>query len=105
MSRTIRRRDQQHEYSWVLRDWKRYFNEGLQFRYEPNSKEGRRAVAIFHSDKSVTMGDAAPRWYRKKYDHMRRTRNNRVMKLWLSGVDFDPVFEASHKHEANYTWW
>ena len=50
MSRTIRRRSEQYEYSWVLIDWKRYLNEGLEFKYEPSSKEGRRAIAIFHSD-------------------------------------------------------
>jgi len=51
------------------------------------------------------MGDSAERWYRKKYDHQRRTRNNRVMKQWMDGKDFDPIFEGRHKHEANYSWW
>ena len=105
MSRTIRRKNQQHEYYWVLRDWRRQRYEDIKVNHDPRSLAGRKAVAIFHSDKSITMGDAAPRWYRYKYDNQRRTRNNRVMKLWLAGIDCDPVFEASHKHEANNTWW
>lgn len=105
MSRTFRRKNQQHEYVWVLKDWARYQIGLPSIFHHPKSSPGKKAIAIFHSDKSVTMGDAAPRWYRKKYDHMRRTRNNRVMKSWLDGKDIDPLFEVSHRHEANGTWW
>jgi hypothetical protein len=105
MSRTFRRKNQQHEYQWVLINWTLYQRGVPCSFYHPKSRFGKKAIAIFHSDKSVTMGDAAPRWYRKKYDHMRRTRNNRVMKLWLDGREIDPLFEVWHRHEANGTWW
>lgn len=105
MSRTFRRKNQQHEYTWVLRDWDCYEVGIPGVFHDPQSSAGKKAVAIFHSDKSVTMGNAAPHWYRKKYDHQRRTRNNRVMKSWLDGKDIDPLFEVWHRHEANRTWW
>ena len=66
MSRTFRRKNQQHEYVWVA--------------------------------------SSAPRWYRKVFEHRRRTRNNRVMRLWLKGLA-DPVFEVRHRHDANWSWW
>jgi hypothetical protein len=105
MSRTIRRKNQQHEYGWVLKDWELFLKEGLSIRLSQNSKAGRKAIAIFHSDKELTMGSGAPRWYRKVFDRRRRTRNDRVMRQWLGDQNFDPVFEINHKHEANRYWW
>ncbi|CAM3791427.1 hypothetical protein [Polynucleobacter antarcticus] len=105
MSRTKRRKNQFHEYDWVLKNWQ-YFALGGQYsRHEPKSRLAKKAIALFHSDKEVTMGGAAPRWYRKSFDHRRRTRNNRAMKNWLCKPEVDPLFEASHKHDANYSWW
>jgi hypothetical protein len=105
MSRTFRRKNQQREYVWVLRDWKLFWRIGIDIQHDPRSRAGRKAIAIFHSDKQVTMGDSAPRWYRKAFDHRRRTRNKREMKRWLDGKDIDPIFEARHRHEANWSWW
>ena len=105
MSRTFRRKNQQHEYAWVLKDWDHSQAGEADVLFDVKSTAGKKSIAIFHSDKAVTMGDAAPRWYRKKYDHQRRTRNNRVMCLWLSGKDIEPLFEVWHRHEANGTWW
>ena len=105
MSRTFRRKNQQHEYSWVLRDWDLFLNGGPSIQHDRHSLAGRKSVAKFHSDAQVTMSSSAPRWYRKVFDRRRRTRNNRVMRGWLKNPDFDPVFESSHKHDANWTWW
>lgn len=104
MSRTIRRKNQQHEYVWVLKDWNVFFNDGVTIRHSPNSAAGRKAIAVFHSDAQVTMGSSAPRWYRQAFERRRRTRNNRVMKLWLNGLA-DPFFEARHRHDASWSWW
>lgn len=104
MSRTFRRKNQQHEYVWVLKDWNIFFNGGLTIRHSANSVAGRKAIAIFHSDAQVTMGSSAPRWYRKAFEDRRRTRNNRVMRLWLKGIA-DPLFESRHRHDANWSWW
>jgi hypothetical protein len=26
------------------------------------------------------------------------------MRKWLEDLEFDPVFEACHRHDANYSW-
>ena len=104
MSRTFRRKNQQHEYIWVLKDWNTCFRDRPAVRHSRNSRAGRKSIAIFHSDAQVTMNSSAPRWYRKAFEHRRRTRNNRIMKLWLKGLA-DPLFEARHRHDANWSWW
>ena len=60
MSRTYRRRRYRYEYSWVLRDWIIVpFVAPVQI--DPRSREGRRAIARFHSDREITVRSAAPR--------------------------------------------
>jgi hypothetical protein len=55
MARTFRRKQQRHEYRWVLRQ----FEPGLPYpgwiRIDAQTTAGRRAIALFHSDKTVTM--------------------------------------------------
>ena len=105
MSRTLRRKNQQHDYVWVLIDWRSRI-PGMQYpRYDSRSALGQKAIARYHSDRQVTMGRTAPRSYRKAYDHRLRTRNDRQMRKWLADPAFDPIFEASHRHDANYSWW
>lgn len=105
MSRTYRRKNQQHDYEWVLIDWQSRIPGIRSPRHDPQSALGRKAIAHYHSDSQITMRSAPPRWYRKSYDHRLRTRNNRQMRRWLQDVEFDPVFEASHWHDASYSWW
>lgn len=104
MSRTFRRKNQEHEYIWVLKDWDLIIKGSPSIQLDRNSLAGRKAIAIFHSDVEVTMRSSAPRWYRKEFDHRRRTRNKSQMKLWLEGR-VDPVIEVRHKHDANGSWW
>jgi hypothetical protein len=105
MSRTYRRRRQFHEYQWVLRDrqWKNGVLVGV--RLDARSKEGRRAVARFHSDAESTMRSTAPRWYRRIYDHRLRTLNCRELRRWLGDPGYAPVFQVRHHHSANWSWW
>lgn len=103
MSRTYRRRRQYHEYSWVLFDWQPSAPVGALL--DPRSREGRRAIARFHSDKEVTMGGAAPRWYRKVFDRRLRTFNDKQLRRWLTDPGYNPVIQASHRHGANWSWW
>lgn len=105
MSRTFRRKNQQHDYEWVLIDWKSRTPGVRSPRHDPRSMLGRKAIAHYHSDSQMTMRSAAPHWYRKVYDHRLRTRNNRQMSKWFRDPEFDPVFEVSHRHDANYSWW
>ena len=105
MSRTYRRQNQQHDYEWVLIDWKSRI-AGVQYpRHDPRSILGRKAIARYHSDSQMTLRSSAPRWYRKIHDHQLRTFNNRQMRMWLEDPRFDPVFGVSHRRNANYSWW
>jgi hypothetical protein len=105
MSRTYRRKNQQHDYEWVLIDWKAHIPGAQYPRHDPRSALGRKAIARYHSDSQMTMRSTAPRWYRKVYDHQLRTHNNRQMGRSLKDPEFAPIFEASHRHDANYSWW
>ena len=104
MSHTLRRKNQQHDCDWVLVDWRSCI-PGVQYpSHDSRSALGQKVIAHYHSHSQITMGSAAPRWYRKVYDHRLRTRNNRQMRKWLEDLEFDPVFEACHRHDANYSW-
>ena len=105
MARTFRRKQERHEYYLVLHDWGSHSPYGYWVRVDPRSEKGRKALAHFHSDKAVTMGGAAPRWYRKVCDHRIRTFNDRMLRRWLDDLEFDPIFRTWHNHEANRNWW
>jgi hypothetical protein len=60
MSRTYRRRGERHAYDWVLRDC-RWVNGVLTpFCIDARSKEGRRALARFHSDAYWSLRSTGP---------------------------------------------
>jgi hypothetical protein len=105
MSRTYRRRGQEHEYRWVLRDWNGSVPFGSSVLLDPRSREARRAIARFHSDAETTMGGAAPRWYRKVFDRRLRTSNDKQLRRWFANPGYDPLTQASHRHSANWSWW
>ncbi len=93
MSRTYRRRGQQHEYRWVLRELDRY------------SPEARRAIARFHSDAQVTMQGGVPRWFRRIFKRRQRNANTRQLLRWLADMRYDPVMNARHRSSAKWAWW
>jgi hypothetical protein len=104
MSRTYRRRRHRHEYGWVLRDWRTApFVAPAQL--DRHSREGRRAIARFHSDAEITLRSTAPRWYRKVYDQRLRTFNDKQLRRWLVDPGYDPVLQVRHRHTANWSWW
>jgi hypothetical protein len=105
MSRTYRRRGQRHDYRWVLRNFHWINGVLIPFQVDPNSNEGRRAIARFHSDACQTMRSAAPRWYRRVFDHHRRTLNKRQLSRWAHDPGHDPVCDVRHRHSANWAWW
>jgi hypothetical protein len=75
------------------------------FFIDPRSKEGRRAIARFHSDACWTLRSTAPRWYRRIFDHRLRTQNLEQLPRWLDDPGYDPVFQVRDRHAANWTWW
>ena len=103
MSRTFRRRTERHEYSWVLRD--RESRWPVVRKLNAHSREGRKAIARFHSDANVTMRSSAPAWYRKHFNRRIDTLNARMLRRWLADSGFDPVFDIKHRHCANWSWW
>ena len=105
MSCTYRRRGERHEYRWVLRDWNAAAPFWARAMLDCHSPDGRRAIARFHSDAEFTMRSAAPRWYRRVFDHGLRTMNDRELRRWLADPGYDPVMQASHLHQANWSWW
>lgn len=60
MSRTYRRRGQTHEYRWVLRDRSDATPWWAHALLDLHSKEGRHAIARFHSDAEFTMRSGGP---------------------------------------------
>lgn len=105
MSRTYRRRGERHDYDGVLRDY-RWVNGALvPFLIDARSKEGRRAIARFHSDACWTLRSTAPRWYRRIFDHRLRTRDLEQLRRWLDDPGYDPVFQGGHRHGAGWSWW
>lgn len=105
MSRTYRRRRQRHEYRWVLRDSKWCDRVLIPVFIDARSKEGRRAIARFHSDAHWTLHSTAPHWYRRIFDHRLRTLNFREFRRWVEDPGYDPVLQIRHRHSASWSWW
>jgi hypothetical protein len=105
MSRTFRRRDARYEYRWVLREAVFACGRSVELRIDRHSPQGRRAIARFHSDAEFTMRSAAPRWYRRVFDHRLRTLNDRELRRWLNDPAYYPVQQVRHRHRANWSWW
>lgn len=105
MSRTYRRRGQRHEYRWVLRDWKSTASVRARAMLDPRSKDGRRAIARFHSDAEFTMQSGAPHWFRRIFKRRQRDRNGRELRRWLTDPGYAPLIDPQHRHSANWAWW
>jgi hypothetical protein len=84
MARTFRRKRERHEYRWVLREIASDLPYPGWIRIGARWAAGRRAIALYHSDKTVTMNGSAPRWFRKVSDHRFRTANDRMFRRWLA---------------------
>lgn len=106
MSRTYRRRGQRFEYRWVLRDHSAATpTSWARVQLDSRSKEGRRAIARFHSDAEFTMRSGAPHWFRRIFKRRLRNANARELRRWLDDPGYDPVMQPRHRHSANWAWW
>jgi hypothetical protein len=105
MSRTFRRRGERHEYGWVLceREW--VGGRLVPVQIDGRSTAGRKAIARFHSEAYFTLRSSAPRWYRRLFDHRLNLLNAKELRRWLDDPGYDPVFQARHRHTANWHWW
>lgn len=107
MSRTYRRRGERHELGWVLRDFVFDAESGSFMRcpIDPRSREGRRAIARFHSDAEVTMKGGVPHWFCRIFKRRQRNADTRELLRWLAAPGYDPVMQPRHRHSAKWAWW
>jgi len=105
MSRTYRRRGQTHEYRWVLRDRSDATPWWAHALLDSDSKEGRRAIARFHSDAEVTMRSGPPHWFCRIFKRRQRNAGTRELLRWLADPGYDPVMQSRHRHSAKWAWW
>jgi len=105
MSPTYRRRGQRHDYEWALRDCRWVSGVRVPFLIDARSKEGRRAIARFHSDACWTLRSTAPRGYRRVFDHRLRSADASQVRRWPNDPGYDPVLQARRRHNANWSWW
>ena len=81
MARTYRRRQEKHEYRWVLSDVRRL--PGLRWRrvsIDRHAPEGRRRLARFHSD-AHRPSCRVPAWYRHNDERVKRHRENTACRV------------------------
>jgi hypothetical protein len=105
MSRTYRRRGQTHEYRWVLRDWSDATPWWAHALLDLHSKEGRHAIARFHSDAEFTMRSGVPHWFCKIFKRRQRNADTRELLRWLADPGYDPIMQSRHRHSAKWAWW
>ena len=103
MSRTFRRRKTGYNYWWVCRDycWDR------PFQYDRHSIEGRKKIALYHSD--AGFGDyshkPAPHWYRRLLNKKCTRQERAEVHLWLlRGEEGFEVPKFKRVKDASYYW-
>ena len=105
MSRTYRRRGERYEYRWVLRDRSDDTPSWAHALLDSASKEGRGAIARFHSDAEVTMRSGPPHWFRRIFKRRQRNAGTRELLRWLADPGYDPVMQSRHRYSAQWAWW
>lgn len=104
MARTYRRKGITQDYYWVLWHWGTpyYLNRSS---YERDSKEGKKAIAIYHSDATITMEGSAPRSYCKVRWHKMRQDAKKQLHMFWKDEEHEVQIHANHKHSANWDYW
>lgn len=100
MSRTVRRKSRKVRiHSWVLWDWDGYRLVHEREHYDPRSKEGKKAIAKYHSDAGI--GDL---WYKSHagYAKLLERRGIRrdcelALHRYFNGIDEECVV-PTYKH-------
>lgn len=98
MSRTYRRRDPAGhiDRAWVLRN---HDVCPIEFpvppQLDPKSKEGKKRLAEFYSDKTIRFKEPGPAWYRHiTVERPQRREANRQMHRYLRDPDFVVILNA-----------
>lgn len=105
MSRTIRRKNQKHEYAHVLWDLLYAGNDWVHFCHERHSLEGRCRIRRFHSDGYESM-QMVPKHFRQTRNRIHRAQAKQKIRQFLHSGDLNdgPVLPV-HKQDARYYWW
>lgn len=103
MSRTLRRRNARHEYTWVMSDFVFIGNLLTRIRIDRHSSEGRRLINRFHADGGGQKGP--PPFFRRSHNKRLDTANENELRRALHDPAYDPVFLARHKSSAKWAWW
>lgn len=87
MSRTYRRKEVKNHHrliKWELRDYSHY---PLSVQHHPKSEEGKRLLAIYHSDTGThDFREPGPSWFRNLFTErpQRREAKNEIRRYFLN---------------------
>jgi hypothetical protein len=109
MSRTYRRKNQRHDYRWVLLDYARPIESQARFklieiRYAANSTAGRKRIAEYHSDHAFVLGQA-PWHFRKSFKRSQRMEHQREIGRWVKNPEHPVQCDPRTRHSATWAWW
>jgi len=109
MSRTYRRKNQTHDYRWVLRDYARPAGSHSRFMLVPvdipaSSQEGRKRLAKYHSDHACVYGQA-PRHFRKLFKRSQRMEHRLEIARGLKDSEYPVQCDPRTRHSATWAWW
>jgi hypothetical protein len=109
MSRTYRRKNQNHDYRWVLRDYARVVESDSRLMFvavniSANSPEGKKQLAKYHSDHGSVYGQA-PRHFRKLFKRRQRMKHRIEIGHWLKNSEYPVQCDSRTRHSATWAWW
>lgn len=96
MSRTTRRKVVQNHHKlikWELRDYTHY---PLHFQHDPKSKEGKRRLAVYHSDTGThNFKEPGPSWFRNLFtERTQRREAKRQCNLYLRDTEYVVILNS-----------
>ena len=109
MSRTYRRKNQKHDYRWVLRAYARPIGSHSLLMFvavniSASSLEGRKRLAKYHSDHALVFGQA-PRQLRKSFKRSQRMGHRLEIGRWLKDSEYPVQCDPRTRHSATWAWW
>lgn len=106
MSRTYRRKSARYNLDWVLSETVWINRSFCYLHFEPDSREGMKALARYFSDAGCgSYGrSTAPHWYRRYLNHRADRREEQQLHQWLRNPQQhrELVFLPRVKDASNY---
>ena len=107
MSRTYRRQGARYNLDWVLRESVWVNRSFCHTYFEPDSREGKKAMARYFSDAGCgSYGNGtAPHWYRRHLNHRADRREEQRLHQWLRNPDpYNDLVLLPRVKDAGYYW-